>query len=80
MRAQMAEFVGIGLLAGVLAAAGSTAIGWLLAARAFDFPYAFSPMAWGLGIAGGVALASLGGWLGLRPVMNEPPLTTLREA
>jgi putative ABC transport system permease protein len=79
-RAQMAEFVGIGLLAGSLAAAGSTAIGWVLAVRAFDFPYAFSPLAWLLGIAGGVALASFGGWLGLRPVMNEPPLTTLRQA
>jgi predicted lysophospholipase L1 biosynthesis ABC-type transport system permease subunit len=52
----------------------------VLAVRAFDFPYAFSPLAWLLGIAGGVALASFGGWLGLRPVMNEPPLTTLRQA
>jgi putative ABC transport system permease protein len=79
-RAQLAEFTGIGLLAGVLAAAGATVTGWVLATRAFDFPYSFGIMAWLLGILGGVALALLGGWFGLRPVMNEPPLRTLREA
>ena len=79
-RAQLAEFVAIGLLAGVLAAAGATVTGWVLATKAFDFPYSFGWAAWLLGIAGGVALALVGGWLGLRPVMNEPPLRTLREA
>ena len=80
IRAQMAEFFGIGALAGLLAAAGATATGWVLATRAFELPYSFGAMAWVLGIAGGIALALLGGWLGLRPVMNEPPLRTLREA
>ena len=79
-RAQLAEFVGIGLLAGLMAAAGATATGWVLATKAFDFPYSFGVTAWVLGIGGGVALALIGGWLGLRPVMNEPPLRTLREA
>ena len=79
-RAQLAEFVGIGLLAGLLAAAGATVTGWILATRAFDFPYSFGATAWVLGTVGGTALALLGGWLGLRPVMNEPPLRTLREA
>ena len=79
-RVQLAEFVAIGLLAGLLAAAGATATGWVLATRAFDFPYVFGGMAWVLGIAGGVALALLGGWLGLRTVLNEPPLRSLREA
>ena len=79
-RAQLAEFVGIGLLAGLLAAGGATATGWVLATKAFDFPYSFGITAWLLGIAGGVALALIGGWLGLRRVMNEPPLRTLREA
>lgn len=79
-RAQLAEFVAIGLLAGLLAAAGATATGWVLATKAFDFPYTFGINAWLLGIGGGVALALVGGWLGLRQVMNEPPLRTLREA
>ncbi len=64
----------------MLAAAGATVVGWVLATRAFDFAYSFGAMAWVLGIAGGVVLALVGGWLGLRPVMNEPPLRTLREA
>ena len=80
LRTQLAEFVGIGLLAGVMAAAGATATGWVLATKAFDFPYSFGVTAWALGILAGVALALIGGWLGLRPVMNEPPLRTLREA
>lgn len=79
-RAQLAEFFGIGALAGLLAAAGATATGWVLATRAFELTYSFGPMAWVLGLAGGITLALLGGWLGLRPVMNEPPLRTLREA
>ncbi len=78
-RAQLAEFVGIGLLAGLLAAAGATATGWVLATKAFGFPYSFGAAVWVIGISGAVALALLGGWLGLRPVMNEPPLRTLRE-
>ncbi len=79
-RAQLAEFFGIGALAGLLAAAGATATGWVLATRAFELTYSFGAMAWVLGLAAGVTLALLGGWLGLRPVMNEPPLRTLREA
>ncbi len=79
-RAQLAEFAGIGALAGLLAAAGATVVGWALATHAFDFPYSFGATAWALGVVGGVALALAGGWMGLRPVMNEPPLRTLREA
>ncbi len=79
-RVQVVEFIAIGLLAGLLAAAGATATGWVLATRAFDFPYAFGAMAWVLGIGGGIALALLGGWLGLRTVLKEPPLRSLREA
>ena len=78
-RAQLAEFFGIGVLAGALAAAGATAIGWALATQAFDFPYSFSIAPWLWGIVGGASLAMIGGWLGLRPVLNQPPMATLRE-
>lgn len=80
MRAQMAEFLGIGALAGLMAAAGATVTGWVLATRAFDLSYSFGATSWLLGISGGIVLALLGGWLGLRSVMKEPPLRTLREA
>ena len=79
-RAQAFEFGLLGLLAGVLAAAGAVAVGWALATYAFNFPYRFTVWPWVWGIAGGTAIALFGGWLGLRPVLNQSPLTTLREA
>jgi putative ABC transport system permease protein len=78
-KAQLAEFTGIGVLAGLLAAGGASIVGWVLATRAFDFPYTFGIAAWLLGVAGGSVLAWAGGWFGLRSVINEPPLRTLRE-
>ena len=80
MRAQFAEFFGVGAIAGLLASAGATATGWVLATRAFDLPYVPSATAWGLGLAGGIVLSMIGGWLGLRRVLDEPPLRSLREA
>ncbi len=80
MRAQMAEMVCLGGLAGLLAAGGAAATGWALAKYAFDFEYAVSPWVFVLGIGGGAACALAGGWFGLRTVLKTPPLTTLREA
>ncbi len=77
--AQLAEFVSIGVLAGVLAAAGAVAVGYLLSTQAFDFPYHFDFLPWVWGVAGGAAIALIGGWLGLRPVLNQPPLASLRD-
>ncbi len=79
-RAQLAEFLVVGTLAGLMAAAGATATGWMLATRALDLDYSFGVAVWILGIVGGAVLAASGGWLGLRPVLNEPPLRSLREA
>ncbi len=79
-RAQVAEMACLGGLAGLLAAAGAAAIGWTLARYAFEFDYSVSPSVFVLGLAGGVASALGGGWIGLRGVLNTPPLTTLREA
>ncbi len=79
-RAQLAELACIGGLAGLLAAIGASAIGWALARFAFDFSYTLSPWVFVLGTAGGALCALAGGWLGLRGVLNTPPLATLREA
>lgn len=79
-RAQVAEFVIVGALAGLLAAVGATATGWVLATRALELDYAFGVSAWIFGVAGGAVLAVAGGWFGLRAVTREPPLRTLREA
>jgi putative ABC transport system permease protein len=79
-RAQVAEMICIGGLAGFLAAAGASGIGWALARYAFEFDYIVSPWVFVSGIGGGALAALIGGWFGLRGVLNTPPLATLREA
>ena len=79
-RAQMLEFLLVGSLAGLLAASGAAAIGWALARFIFEFPWVFNWQLWLIGAAAGAACALLGGWYGLRAVLTQPPLQTLREA
>jgi putative ABC transport system permease protein len=78
-RAQTAEMVCLGGLAGLLAAGGASAVGWALATFAFEFEYRFSAWVFVVGISGGVACALTGGWFGLRNVLRTPPLATLRD-
>jgi putative ABC transport system permease protein len=79
-RAQVAEMICVGGLAGLLAAVGASAIGWTLARYAFEFDYVVSPWVFVAGIGGGAFAALVGGWFGLRGVLKTPPLATLREA
>ncbi|HVH36437.1 MAG TPA: FtsX-like permease family protein [Tahibacter sp.] len=79
-RAQTAEMLCLGGLAGLLAAAGAVAIGWALSRYAFEFDYRISPWVFVFGIGGGALCALAGGWVGLRSVLRTPPLATLRDA
>ncbi|HEX8615780.1 MAG TPA: FtsX-like permease family protein [Telluria sp.] len=79
-RAQWIEFSLVGGLAGLLAASGAAALGWALATYQFKFPWTFSPMVWLAGLVVGALCAIIGGWLGLRNVLRQPPLQTLRGA
>lgn len=79
-RAQWIEFLLVGGLAGLLAASGAAAVGWALATFVFDFEWSFNPGVWLAGIFVGALCAFIGGWLGLRNVLNRPPLQTLRES
>ncbi|MCX8005796.1 MAG: FtsX-like permease family protein [Burkholderiaceae bacterium] len=79
-RAQTAELACLGALAGLLAAAAAAATGWALARFAFEFDYAASPWLFVLGAGGGAACALLGGWFGLRRILQVPPLASLRDA
>jgi putative ABC transport system permease protein len=75
---QLAEFLAVGLLAGVVASGGSVTLAKILADRVLNIPYEIH---WGLPIAGiliggfGVALAGL---IGTRRVVSSPPLQTIR--
>ena len=79
-RAQWIEFSLVGGLAGLLAATGAASLGWALATYQFKFAWTFSPMVWVAGLVVGAACAVIGGYLGLRNVLSQPPLQTLREA
>ncbi|MGZ8290372.1 MAG: ABC transporter permease [Telluria sp.] len=79
-QAQWIEFSLVGGLAGLLAATGAAALGWALATYQFKFPWVFSPTVWLAGIVVGAVCAIVGGWFGLRNVLRQPPLQTLREA
>ncbi len=79
-QAQRIEFVLVGGLAGLLAASGAAALGWALATYQFKFPWVFEPGVWIAGLFVGALCAIVGGWLGLRGVLRQPPLQTLREA
>jgi putative ABC transport system permease protein len=79
-QAQRIEFALVGGLAGLLAATGAAALGWALATYQFKFPWTFEPGVWLAGLVVGAICAMAGGWLGLRSVLRQPPLQTLREA
>ncbi|MGA8006768.1 MAG: FtsX-like permease family protein, partial [Burkholderiales bacterium] len=77
---QRAEFLAMGLVAGILATAGAAAIGQLLAQRVFDLDLPPSPMLLVAGPLAGILLLSLNAWLSSRKVLRASPALTLRES
>jgi putative ABC transport system permease protein len=77
---QRAEFLAMGLLAGLLATLGAALIGQLLARRVFELDLPPSPELWIAGPLAGLALLSLNAWLSSRKVLRASPAITLRES
>ncbi|MCC6197466.1 MAG: FtsX-like permease family protein [Burkholderiales bacterium] len=77
--AQIAEFLLLGALAGIVAAAGATAIGWVLADRVFKIPFEANPLVAVYGFLGGALAVALAGWLGTRATTRQPPLAVIRQ-
>jgi putative ABC transport system permease protein len=76
---QAAEFFAIGLLAGAVAVAGAWGLGIVLAEQLLQVTYQAPPalVIWGLGAGAlGVTLAGL---LGVRKVVQAPPMEALRS-
>ncbi len=74
------EFLAIGLLAGVLAAAGATLAGYLLATRLFDLDYHFSLTLWLAGPVAGMVLVGASGMAATWRVITHSPISVLRTA
>ncbi len=77
---QRAELLGVGALAGLLAAVAAVVLGGLLARLVFEFSWAPSPWVPLIGTAAGALLALGAGWWGLREVLRRPVMDTLRRA
>jgi putative ABC transport system permease protein len=77
---QRAELLGVGALAGALAASAAAVVGWALARFAFEFAWTASAWVPLAGAVAGALLALAAGWWGLREVLRRPVVQTLREA
>jgi len=75
---QFAEFAGIGLLAGVVAALGAAGLGWVLSTRVFQLGYQFDPWLLLVPLGSSLAVGAVG-LLSSRGVLRRPPLEVLRD-
>jgi len=72
------EFAALGLISGLLAAAGASGVAWLLARRVFQLGFTADPMVWIAGLAAGLFVVGGTGVLATRTVVTHPPANVLR--
>ena len=72
------EYAGLGLLSGLVAAVSAGVVGMIVAARFFELTYVPGPTLWLTGMLLGAMGVGVSGTLGLRFVINQPPLRTLQ--
>ena len=77
--ALIAEFVSLGLLAGLLASLISSGIAFLLATRVFELEFTLDPMLIGVGVTAGALLVGLSGTLATYSVVRHPPMGMLSQ-
>lgn len=75
----IAEFVCLGLVAGLLAALGATFVQWLLAEFVFNLSVSINPWVWIVGPLLSVAVIVIGGLAGTRRTLTSPPMLALRQ-
>ncbi|MCG3201172.1 MAG: hypothetical protein NFCOHLIN_01037 [Gammaproteobacteria bacterium] len=78
-RSLLAEFIVIGLVAGVLASSAAGLTAWLLAGHVFHVDYRINLWLWPIGTLAGVLGVGAFGLAGLRGALAEPPASVLRR-
>ncbi|HEY8493364.1 MAG TPA: FtsX-like permease family protein, partial [Myxococcota bacterium] len=79
-RGHLAEFMALGALAGLLAAAGTEAVAFVLYTQVLDLAYGWKWPVWLLAPLAGALVIGAAGYVGTRRVVERSPLTLLREA
>ena len=75
---QLAEFLAIGVLSGLIATGGAIALAMVLSDKVLNVPYTFNIWIPLIGIVGGGAGVAIAGLLGTRKAVNSAPLATIR--
>ncbi|MEO8383782.1 MAG: FtsX-like permease family protein [Betaproteobacteria bacterium] len=75
---QLAEFLAIGLLSGLIASVGAMGLAMVLSDKVLGVPYSPNLLIPLIGIVGGGAGIALAGLLGTRKAVSTPPLVTIR--
>ena len=73
------EFIALGSLAGILAALGASAVGYVLAEQIFNLDYTVNPNLWVIGLLAGTVVVGVTGTLATRKAVTEPPVVVLRN-
>ncbi len=74
-----AEFAGIGMLAGLVAALGASGTSYILSTRILALPYVFNFWLLPAGMLAGTVAIGVAGIAGCYSVLNQPPLQTIRD-
>jgi len=75
-----AEFAGIGMLAGLVAALGASGTSYILSTRILALPYVFNFWLLPVGMLAGTVAIGAAGIAGCYGVLNQPPLQTIRDS
>ncbi len=75
---QLAEFLAIGLLAGLIATVGAMGLASVLSDRVLNVPYVINWWIPVIGVLGGGLGIAIAGLLGTRRAVDSPPLATIR--
>jgi putative ABC transport system permease protein len=75
---QLAEFLAIGLLAGLIASVGAMGLAAVLSDRVLNVPYVINWWIPFIGVVGGGLGIAIAGLIGTRRAVDSPPLATIR--